>query len=284
MNRQPSSRTPVNGWRSRASAVAISTRSACVRRWAESWGRARSTVSSPVATISFRCWQTRFGADPNVIGQTFRLQGELVTVIGVAPRAFTGLEVGMPTDAWVPASLAPRLHNEPPGLSFFAALVGRLRPGVTLQQARTQLESLWPPARQAAAAVIAASLPQARRRHARPSAPNRVCGPRFLSIWIQSVLSAHSGVAGSVQRDHHRAVLRESLGPAARAMVDARGRSGGAGGARRVQRPLGVPGGRRIAGPVDGRGRAQRATRPVVSEGPHAVAVESTRTHRHPWT
>ena len=41
---------------------------------------------SPVATISFRCWQTRFGADPNVIGQTFRLQGELVTVVGVAPH------------------------------------------------------------------------------------------------------------------------------------------------------------------------------------------------------
>ncbi len=59
--------------------------------------------ASPVATISFRCWQTRFGADPNVIGQTFRLQGELVTVIGVAPRAFAGLEVGAPADAWVPS-------------------------------------------------------------------------------------------------------------------------------------------------------------------------------------
>ncbi len=99
--------------------------------------------ASPVATISFRCWQTRFGADPNVIGQTFRLQGELVTVIGVAPPAFTGLEVGVPTDAWVPASLAPRLLNEPPGLSFFTAF-GRLRPGVTLQHARSQIESLWP--------------------------------------------------------------------------------------------------------------------------------------------
>ncbi len=62
------------------------------------------------------------------------------------------------------------------------------------------------------------------------------------------MLSAHSGVADAVQRDHHRAVLRESLGPAARAMVDERGRSCGAGGARRVQRPPGVPGGRRIAG------------------------------------
>ena len=50
--------------------------------------------ASPVATISFRCWQTRFGADPSVVGQSFRLGGELVTVIGVAPAAFAGLEVG----------------------------------------------------------------------------------------------------------------------------------------------------------------------------------------------
>ena len=115
---------------------------------------------APVATITFRCWQTRFAADPNVIGQSFRLRGELVTVIGVAPQAFRGLEVGVPTDAWVPASLAPRLLNVPPGRSFFTAF-GRLRPGVTLQQARSQLESLWPPARQAAAAEIGASLGKA---------------------------------------------------------------------------------------------------------------------------
>jgi predicted permease len=113
---------------------------------------------APVATISFRCWQTRFGADPTVIGQSFRLQGEMVTVIGVAPRAFTGLEVGMPADAWVPASVVPRLLNAPPGLSFFTALVGRLRPGGTLRGARSQLETLWPSARQAAAD----SLPEAR--------------------------------------------------------------------------------------------------------------------------
>jgi predicted permease len=118
--------------------------------------------TSPVATISFRCWQTRFGADPHVIGQTFRVESDWVTVIGVAPRGFTGLDVDVPADAWVPASLAPRLLHDPPGLSFFTAVVGRLRLGVTLQQARAQLESLWPPARQAAAAEVAAVVPEAR--------------------------------------------------------------------------------------------------------------------------
>jgi predicted permease len=116
---------------------------------------------APVATISFRCWQSRFGADPTVVGQTFRLQGELVTVIGVAPQAFSGLEVGMPTDAWVPASLAPRLLNVTPSLSFFTAF-GRLRPGSTLQHARSQVEALWPPAREVAATTVGAALGKAR--------------------------------------------------------------------------------------------------------------------------
>lgn len=118
--------------------------------------------ASPVAAISFRCWKRCFGADPNVIGKTFRLPGELMTVIGVAPPTFTGLEIGVPADAWVPASLVPRLLDQPPSLMFFDALVGRLRPGLDLQQARHEFEALWPPARQAAADVVGATLPQER--------------------------------------------------------------------------------------------------------------------------
>jgi hypothetical protein len=118
--------------------------------------------AAPVATISFRCWQTCFGSDPNVIGRTFRLQGELMTVIGVAPRGFTGLEVGAPADVWVPASLGPRLLNWPVNLVFFDALVGRLRPGVTLEHARPALEALWPQARQTSAETSAAAWPSLR--------------------------------------------------------------------------------------------------------------------------
>jgi predicted permease len=118
--------------------------------------------AAPVAIISFRCWQTRFGSDPHVIGRTFRLQGDLTTVIGVAPRGFTGVEVGAPADAWVPASLGPRLFNLPVNLVFFDALVGRLRPGVTLEHARPELEALWPHARQTSADMSAAAWPPLR--------------------------------------------------------------------------------------------------------------------------
>jgi predicted permease len=110
-------------------------------------------TASAVATISFRCWQTRFGADPDVIGETFRLQDERVSVVGVAPRDFEGVNVGEPADVWVPASLLPRLDREPQEPVFFRGLLGRLRPGATLQQASREVESLWPSARQAAAAA-----------------------------------------------------------------------------------------------------------------------------------
>lgn len=118
--------------------------------------------ASPVATISFRCWKSRFGSDPTVIGKTFRLRGEIMTVIGIAPPDFTGLEIGVPADVWVPASLVPRLLQQPPSLIFFDALVGRLRSGVDLAQARREMASLWPPARGAAADVVGAALPQER--------------------------------------------------------------------------------------------------------------------------
>jgi predicted permease len=56
----------------------------------------------------------------------------------------------------------PRLFQQPPSLIFFDALVGRLRPGVGLQQARRELEALWPQARQTAADVVGAAVPQER--------------------------------------------------------------------------------------------------------------------------
>ena len=110
--------------------------------------------ASAVVAISFQCWRTHFGSDPHVVGRMVRLHGTPVTVIGVASPAFRGLDVGASADAWVPASLVSRLEHQPPALSGFQALVGRLRPGVTRQQASREIETLWPAARQAAAASV----------------------------------------------------------------------------------------------------------------------------------
>lgn len=101
----------------------------------------------PVAVLSHALWSRRFGADPGVLGRSLTLEGVQLTVVGVAPRGFTGLMVGSPVDLWVPVQLSPEIdHNQPwagalksttrPWLIVF----GRLNPGVTAIQAEGELD------------------------------------------------------------------------------------------------------------------------------------------------
>jgi len=62
---------------------------------------------APVAVISHRLWQSHFRAAPDVIGQTVRINGRELTVIGVTRDEFQGTTVGLQFDAWLPATLAP---------------------------------------------------------------------------------------------------------------------------------------------------------------------------------
>src|SRR6185295_7576823 len=65
----------------------------------------------PVVVVSFRFWKTHFGGAPNVLGQPLRVNGQTLTVIGVAPEAFQGTALAVDFDLWVPASLAPALFT-----------------------------------------------------------------------------------------------------------------------------------------------------------------------------
>jgi predicted permease len=75
---------------------------------------ASATPASPVVVLSHRLWQTQFGGDPSVLGQSVRVEGQSrtvisLTVIGVGPRGFVGLE-DEATDMWSPlTTLAPTL-------------------------------------------------------------------------------------------------------------------------------------------------------------------------------
>jgi len=100
----------------------------------------------PVAVISHRLWQSRFGGDPQVVGGTVRLNGYPFTVIGVAPAGFHGSLRGLRTDVWVTLMMHSQLgpggldidHRGDRGLLVTA----RLSPGVTLEQARARLDLL----------------------------------------------------------------------------------------------------------------------------------------------
>lgn len=96
----------------------------------ETTGRA-----DPVAIISHRLWQQRFGGDPRLVGQIIRVNGQPATLVGIMPREL--LILG--TDLWLPMGVDPAVF--PRNRRQFAVLA-RLAPGATLAAANTELTAL----------------------------------------------------------------------------------------------------------------------------------------------
>lgn len=67
----------------------------------------------PVAVVSHAFWQRRLGADPGIVGRGVRLNGQDVTIVGVAPAAFTGVSLGAAADLWLPLGLHAPLRVTP---------------------------------------------------------------------------------------------------------------------------------------------------------------------------
>ena len=91
-----------------------------------------------VAVLSYGLWQRRFGSDPNVIGQPISLNGVDRTIVGVMPPTFRFPE--KTTELWIPLAAGPQLKQARG--SFWLKAVGRLKPGVTLQQARADMGAI----------------------------------------------------------------------------------------------------------------------------------------------
>jgi len=91
-----------------------------------------------VVILSDRVWRDRFGSDPTVIGRTVKISGENHEIIGVMPRGFTSAFV---TDAllWRPIRMNP---TNPSRNSAVNHTIGRLTPGMTIEQARARLDAL----------------------------------------------------------------------------------------------------------------------------------------------
>ncbi|MBV9670195.1 MAG: ABC transporter permease, partial [Acidobacteriales bacterium] len=85
------------------------------------------------AVISDKLWRSHFAADPQIIGKTIVLSGEPYTVIGIMPAGFVA---DPPAEVWVPFQADPNSTNQ--GHYLFVA--GRLKDGVTLEQARSEMK------------------------------------------------------------------------------------------------------------------------------------------------
>ncbi len=97
-----------------------------------------------VAVISWSYWQSRFSLDPTVLGKSLVVNDVPTTIVGVAPRAFFGLQLGMDPPLWLPVAMEP-LIQKPSHLadgSLGVALVARVKPGVTLEQAQAEMRVL----------------------------------------------------------------------------------------------------------------------------------------------
>jgi predicted permease len=101
-----------------------------------------------VTVIGHRIWTTRFGADPAAVGRTLHIEGQPVTIIGVAPEGYNATaKLGVVTDFWMPPQAFAVMRGVPRVLErnafeapFFVK--ARLRDGVTLAQARAAMDSL----------------------------------------------------------------------------------------------------------------------------------------------
>lgn len=92
----------------------------------------------PVAVISDALWRRAFGADPATVGRTLYLNGQPLTIVGIADREFNGTVVSMGVDVFAPVMMQPQL-NAPSRLDargvFMMMVLGRLKPGVTMAAA-----------------------------------------------------------------------------------------------------------------------------------------------------
>ncbi|MBZ5496079.1 MAG: ABC transporter permease [Acidobacteriia bacterium] len=101
----------------------------------------------PVAVISDGLWQRRFGADRAVIGRTVLLNARPYTIIGVAPRGFYGTNTGLGQEIWVPITMVGQMGDERRALTsrgnrWIQSIIGRLKPGITIEQASASVNSL----------------------------------------------------------------------------------------------------------------------------------------------
>ncbi len=106
-----------------------------------------TTAQHPFIVLSYGWWQSRFAGDPQIVGQTIRVNNYPLTVVGVAQAGFEGMEPGLPAQMFVPMAMARAVR---PGFTDmydrrqrWVNVYGRLKPGVSIEQAQAGLQPLF---------------------------------------------------------------------------------------------------------------------------------------------
>jgi predicted permease len=111
----------------------------------------------PVAILSYPFWQTRFAGDPDALGRTFRMNGIVYTVVGVAPESFGGMFPAVTAQMWIPTAMVEEVEplgnqrgsGASPGATrldrrgqHWLWLKGRISPTSDIEQVRAELEGI----------------------------------------------------------------------------------------------------------------------------------------------
>lgn len=99
------------------------------------------------AVVTDKAWRTRFASDPGIVGRTIRLNNQPVTIVGVGPRGFNGDAGAIAADFWLSISSVGiggpfAIANLERRQDHWYSVKARLAPGVTVERARGELESL----------------------------------------------------------------------------------------------------------------------------------------------
>lgn len=97
----------------------------------------------PVVLLSDRVWRSHFQSDPHIVGKSVTVDGKTETILGVLPANFSFPNYGLEPDVYAPADLDLDTSVSPqkPVMGIFT--IGRLRPGVTLDQAQAEMQEFF---------------------------------------------------------------------------------------------------------------------------------------------
>ncbi len=106
----------------------------------------RTPGSHPVAVVSHGFWQRRTAGDPDLLGKTIFINRVALTVIGIAPPDFTGTDIGIAPEIWMPMMMYERVSTQPGWIDLRRGLInsvlGRLEIGTTLASAQEEFDAI----------------------------------------------------------------------------------------------------------------------------------------------